>query len=56
MQGRSDTAAARLRDSALAAEQAGAELLVLECVPSELAAQIRKSLVYGVSQLKETPS
>ena len=48
VQGRSDTAAARLRDSALAAEQAGAELLVLECVPSELAAQIRKSLAIPV--------
>jgi len=41
VQGRSDTDAARLRDAAVAAEQAGADMLVLECVPSTLAASIR---------------
>lgn len=41
VQGRNDAAAARIRDAALAVEQAGAEILVLECVPSSLAAEIR---------------
>jgi 3-methyl-2-oxobutanoate hydroxymethyltransferase len=40
VQGRDDEAAARLRSDALAVAQAGASLLVLECVPSTLAAGI----------------
>jgi len=40
VQGRESVAAQRLRDDARAVMDAGAELLVLECVPSSLAAQI----------------
>lgn len=40
VQGREAVAAQRLRDDARAVMDAGAELLVLECVPSSLAAQI----------------
>lgn len=40
VQGREDAAAAKLRRDARAVEEAGASLLVLECVPSALAADI----------------
>lgn len=40
VQGREDVAAAKLRRDARAVEEAGASLLVLECVPSALAADI----------------
>ena len=40
VQGREDRAAQRLREEARACADAGADLLVLECVPSALAAQI----------------
>ena len=40
VQGRDERAAAELRDDALAVAAAGASLLVLECVPSPLAADI----------------
>lgn len=40
VQGREAAAAQRLRDDARAVMEAGAELLVLECVPSTLAAQV----------------
>ena len=40
VQGRDNTAAAQLRADALAVAEAGASLLVLECVPSALAAEI----------------
>lgn len=40
VQGRDERAAARLRDDALAVAEAGASLLVLECVPSHVAADI----------------
>jgi 3-methyl-2-oxobutanoate hydroxymethyltransferase len=40
VQGREDAAAARLREDARLVAEAGAALLVLECVPSPLAAQI----------------
>jgi 3-methyl-2-oxobutanoate hydroxymethyltransferase len=40
VQGRSETQARQLRSDALALEQAGAAMLLLECVPSELAAEI----------------
>lgn len=40
VQGREAAAAQRLRDDARAVVDAGAELLVLECVPSALAAQV----------------
>jgi len=44
IQGRSDTEAKRLREDALALQAAGASLLVLECVPGDLAAEITASL------------
>lgn len=40
VQGRDAAAAARLRDDAVAVAQAGAQLLVLECVPTSLARDI----------------
>ncbi|GHA74532.1 3-methyl-2-oxobutanoate hydroxymethyltransferase [Cognatilysobacter bugurensis] len=40
VQGREEHAAQRLRDDALAVEQAGAAMLVLECVPSSLATAV----------------
>jgi 3-methyl-2-oxobutanoate hydroxymethyltransferase len=44
VQGRDERAAARLRDDARAVQDAGASLLVLECVPSPLAAEITAEL------------
>lgn len=44
VQGREDTAAQRLRDDARAVAEAGASLLVLECVPSALAEAITADL------------
>jgi 3-methyl-2-oxobutanoate hydroxymethyltransferase len=44
LQGKSDEAAAKIRNAALACEQAGAEMLVLECVPSALAAEVTASV------------
>ncbi|MFP7721225.1 3-methyl-2-oxobutanoate hydroxymethyltransferase [Lysobacter sp. A3-1-A15] len=42
VQGREADAARRLKDDALAVADAGADLLVLECVPSDLAASITR--------------
>jgi 3-methyl-2-oxobutanoate hydroxymethyltransferase len=44
VQGRDETAAARLRDDARRVADAGAELLVLECVPAALAAEITRAI------------
>jgi len=44
VQGREEAAAQRLFDDALAVEAAGAELLVLECVPSAIARRISEAL------------
>jgi len=44
VQGRDDEAAKRLLDESLGLEQAGASMLVLECVPSALAKQISERL------------
>lgn len=44
VQGRSDEAAKKIVDSALELEDAGAFSLVLECVPSDLAAEISEQL------------
>ncbi|PNS07977.1 3-methyl-2-oxobutanoate hydroxymethyltransferase [Solilutibacter silvestris] len=44
VQGRDDAAAAKLREDALAVQAAGAALLVLEAVPSSLAAEITRAL------------
>lgn len=43
-QGRDAAAAERIRADALALQQAGAELLVLECVPAALATELSQSL------------
>ena len=43
-QGRDAVAAERIRADALALQQAGAELLVLECVPAALAAELSQTL------------
>mgnify|MGYP001088579891 CR=1 FL=1 len=44
MQGREERAAHKLRDDARAIADAGADLLVLECVPSALAAEITRDI------------
>jgi 3-methyl-2-oxobutanoate hydroxymethyltransferase len=44
VQGRQDAQARQLRADAIALEQAGAAMLLLECVPSELAAEISQSV------------
>lgn len=44
VQGRDSVAAAQLKADAIAVQDAGADLLVLECVPASLAAEITKSL------------
>ena len=44
VQGRDSAHAQRLRDDALAVQAAGADLLVLECVPAALAAEITRTL------------
>lgn len=48
VQGRDASAAERLRQDAQALEQAGATLLVLECVPAELAREVTDSLTIPV--------
>lgn len=44
VQGRGDSAAQKLKQEAMACEQAGCFALVLECVPADLAAEITASL------------
>ena len=44
VQGRDGRAAAKLRDDAQAVAEAGASLLVLECVPSQVAADITAAI------------
>jgi 3-methyl-2-oxobutanoate hydroxymethyltransferase len=44
VQGKEDRAARKLREDARAVAEAGADLLVLECVPSALAAEITKDI------------
>ncbi|MGK9174858.1 3-methyl-2-oxobutanoate hydroxymethyltransferase [Yokenella regensburgei] len=48
VQGRSEDAAQTLLDDALALEAAGAQLLVLECVPVELAKRVTEALTIPV--------
>ncbi len=48
VQGRDDTSAAIIREDAIALEKAGAQMLVLECVPTDLAAEISQSLTIPV--------
>lgn len=44
VQGRDESRAREMREAALALEQAGAAMLLLECVPSALAAEISRSV------------
>ena len=44
VQGKSDAAAQRLKDDALALQQAGATMLVLEAIPAVLAAEVSAQL------------
>lgn len=44
VQGREAESAQRLQDDALSLQEAGASLLVLECIPAELARQVSESL------------
>lgn len=48
VQGRDETQARRIREDALALQQAGASLLVLECVPAALAQEITAALAIPV--------
>ncbi len=57
VQGREQAAAERLKSEALALEEAGMQLLVLECVPSALAKEISQLLripVIGIGAGKDT--
>ena len=44
VQGRNETQARQMREDAITLEQAGAAMILLECVPSELAAEITQSV------------
>ncbi|MCP3867935.1 MAG: 3-methyl-2-oxobutanoate hydroxymethyltransferase [Gammaproteobacteria bacterium] len=48
VQGRDEEAARVIREDALALESVGAQMLVLECVPSQLAAEISQALAIPV--------
>ncbi|MBC3413233.1 3-methyl-2-oxobutanoate hydroxymethyltransferase [Pseudomonas sp. SWRI51] len=48
VQGRSEAQARQMRADAIALEQAGAAMLLLECVPSELAAEITQAVAIPV--------
>ncbi len=48
VQGRDEARAREMREAALALEQAGAAMLLLECVPSALAAEITRSVCIPV--------
>jgi len=57
VQGRDEASAEKILHDAIQLEQAGAEMLVLECVPSLLAAEITQALsipVIGIGSGKET--
>jgi 3-methyl-2-oxobutanoate hydroxymethyltransferase len=57
VQGRQDSQARQLRADAMALEQAGAAMLLLECVPSSLAAEITESVripVIGIGAGSDT--
>ncbi|WP_394560781.1 3-methyl-2-oxobutanoate hydroxymethyltransferase [Aquipseudomonas alcaligenes] len=56
VQGRGDAAARQLRADAMALEQAGAAMLLLECVPSELAAEISQSVKIPVIGIGAGPA
>ena len=57
VQGRGDDAAQIMKEDALALQDAGADMLILECVPVDLATKISKALdipVIGIGAGKET--
>jgi len=57
VQGRDADQAARMLDDARALEEAGADLLVIECVPGELAARLREHIripVIGIGAGRQT--
>lgn len=56
VQGRGDAAARQLRADAMALEQAGAAMLLLECVPSELAAEIAQAVKIPVIGIGAGPA
>lgn len=56
VQGRGDEAGDQLLSDALALEAAGAQLLVLECVPVELAKRITEALAIPLSVLAQATS
>jgi 3-methyl-2-oxobutanoate hydroxymethyltransferase len=56
VQGRDALAATSLREEALALQQAGADLLVLECVPAALAAEITQTLAIPVIGIGAGPA
>ncbi len=56
VQGRGDAAARQLRADAMALEQAGAAMLLLECVPSELAAEISQAVKIPVIGIGAGPA
>jgi 3-methyl-2-oxobutanoate hydroxymethyltransferase len=56
VQGRDDIAAQRLKDDALALEEAGAFAIVLELVPTPLAAEVTKSLTVPTIGIGAGPS
>ena len=56
VQGREAAAAARLKEDALALEQAGAAMLLLECVPSPLAAEVTATSKVPVIGIGAGPS
>ena len=56
VQGKDDAAAKRMRDDARALEQAGADMLLLECVPSSLAAAVTAAAKVPVIGIGAGPS
>ncbi|MCY1288439.1 3-methyl-2-oxobutanoate hydroxymethyltransferase [compost metagenome] len=56
VQGRGDAQARQLRADAIALEQAGAAMLLLECVPSELAAEITQAVKIPVIGIGAGPA
>jgi 3-methyl-2-oxobutanoate hydroxymethyltransferase len=56
VQGRGEAQARQMRADAMALEQAGAAMLLLECVPSELAAEITQSVRIPVIGIGAGPS
>jgi 3-methyl-2-oxobutanoate hydroxymethyltransferase len=56
VQGRESSDAERLRDNARALEAAGADMVLLECIPSELGAEITRALTVPVIGIGAGPA